>query len=597
MATTELDVKNLIGQKIMLDLRYYCDDEGQPEKCRKPLTTLTPELAKMISDYNLGGVILFSENLQTLPQIVSLNHQLQQATKSSPSQLPLFISIDQEGGRVARLPRSISTAFNGNMAIGATYAKFNDKFAKITGDIIGKELAATGFNVNHAPTVDVNVNADNPVINVRSFGEQPELVAKLAYAQLTAMQKHNVIATLKHFPGHGDTNVDSHTGLPVVGHSLEQIKNIDLAPFQYAIDKNAVSMIMTAHIQFPALDSSTFISKSGNTMMKPATMSKAILTDLLRKKMGFDGVVITDALDMKGISDFFTESEAVIETFKAGADIALMPIKIRNRDEISKLNDLLDKLSNAVETGVLDKQEISNSYARIARLKSKMLTTSRNESAKTLSAKINAAEKVVGRQQHRDNEQVLSDASITLLQGSGELPKSIKTLQIFMPDDDKCAAMLSAFRKLSHTIKVDCSPYYELNQQQIESKIMLADAIVATSVTPQQSLAEMGGMDDYLRLKKLLGNLTKNKRIQDEKLQRLLSFAQSNKKHISFVSLRMPYETSNYRQYADSVITTYSYNQYADAVTGEITGPAYLSLAKLLLGQLEATGVSPVTIK
>lgn len=165
-----------------------------------------------------------------------------------------------------------------------------------------------------------------------------------------------------------------------------------------------------------------------------------------------------------------------------------------------------------------------------------------------------------------------------------------------MPDDDKCEAMLSAFGQFNNSIKVECSPYYALSQQQIEAKIAAADAVVATSVTPQQSLAEMGGMDDLPRLKKALGNLNKNKKAQDEKLQQLLSFAHLHKKHITFVSLRMPYETTKYKQYADSVVATYSYNQYLDPQTQKMTGPTYISLAKLLLGKLAATGMPPVTI-
>lgn len=605
MPSDEL-LHQMLGQKIMLDLRYYCalDEEtvnakasktnaDNAQSCREPMTELPDELANMIAEHDLGGVILFSENLKSIPQIVKLTDQLQQAGLRAEGKAPLFISIDQEGGRVARLPRDESTPFSGNMAIGATAANFGDKYATLIGDVLGKELAVTGFNVNHAPTVDVNINPDNPVINVRSFSEDPKLVAKLALAQTKAMQKHGVIATLKHFPGHGDTNVDSHTGLPKVDHSLEEIQRIDLAPFQHAIDHNAVSMIMTAHIQYPQLDDSTFVSKAGKTMTKPATMSRRILTDLLREKMGFEGLVITDALDMKGISDFFTETEAVIETFKAGTDIALMPIKIRNTSEIVKLSQLIERLKQAVYDGTLDHQEIAASFERIQKVKTSQLRPYKDGE---LGVKVDRALNVVGSDEHKMLEQQLADDSITVIKGDGVLPQNIKTLQVFMPDDAKCEATLNAFAELKPNFTVKCSAYYALTDEQIAQKVMTADAVVATNVTPKQSLVEMGGMDDMARLKKELGNLSHNKKQQDSKLVNLLDVANKHQKHVSFVSLRMPYEASRFGQTATNVIATYAYNQQKDVRSKNVGGPTYRALAKLLLGKIQPKGTLPVTV-
>lgn len=595
LSNKPLSLSQMFGQKLMLDFRYYCEqqDVSSSRQCRTPLTTLPDEIAELITALNIGGVIMFSENLETIPQIVTLNDRLQQAGMKSASGLPLFIAIDQEGGRVARLPRSVATSFSGNMAIGATSATHGLKYATLTGEIIGKELYAAGFNVNFAPTVDVNVNALNPVINVRSFSENPAQVAELGFAQMTAMQKNGVIGTLKHFPGHGDTSVDSHTGLPVVNHQVEEIKTVDLAPFKYAIDTGQVSMIMTAHIQYPELDSSTFVSKTGKVMVKPATMSKAILTDLLRMDMGYSGVVITDALDMHGISEFFTESEAVIETFNAGADIALMPIKINTKSDISKLKGLIADLVAAVHQGTLNKSDVVASYQRIAELKSKHIPDTVAESVQQKSL---AAAQLIGHQNHRTVEQALSDDSITLVKGTGTLPHAVKKVQIFMPDKSKCMAIQHAFLSEQRDLDVTCDPYYALTAAQIKQKIHNADAIIATNVTPTQSLAEMGGMDDLAALKRDVGNLAKNKRDQDAKLLSILKLADAQHKHVTFVSLRMPYEMSRYGQYADNLIATYAYNQYDDAVTNSPVGPAYLSLVKVLSGKLKAKGRLPVSI-
>jgi len=362
-------VKQMLGQKLMLDLRYYCSQVPAKEQCRTPMTKLPPELAALIRDYNIGGVILFAENLADIAQTVQLNRDLQSAASASALTLPLFISIDQEGGRVARLPRNLATSFAGNMAIGATYVRHGSSYATAVGKVLADELLALGINVNFAPTVDVNVNPQNPVINVRSFGEKPALVAELGGAMTTAMQKRGMIAALKHFPGHGDTEVDSHLGLPRVDHSIKQIQQIDLYPFAQLIKQHNPGMIMTAHIQYPALDNSTFVSKDGETMLKPATLSRKILHGVLRGELGFKGVIITDALDMAGISKFFSHTQAVVQTFAAGADIALMPVKLQHPGELNALANLLEALEAAVKKGDIALPELQASYQRIVALK------------------------------------------------------------------------------------------------------------------------------------------------------------------------------------------------------------------------------------
>jgi beta-N-acetylhexosaminidase len=597
------DIKLALAQKIMLDLRYYCPDRVDTQSattkgtesipCKTPMTELPQELADVITSNNLGGVILFGDNLQSTAQIIKLTQDLQQAASRSSSKIPLFISIDQEGGRVVRLPRATSTSFSGNMAIGATYKKYGTKYASIVGDVQGKELSATGFNVNHAPTVDVNINPDNPVINVRSFGENPTQVAELAVAQLKAMQKHNVIATLKHFPGHGDTSVDSHTGLPRVEHSLEKIKQVDLAPFQYAIDQQQVDMIMTAHIQYPNLDNSTFVSKSGDVMMKPATMSKKILTDLLRKDMGYRGLIITDALDMSGISAFFSETEAVIQTFNAGADIALMPFKIRFKQDLNKLHNLLAELNQAINSKTLSTSQTLSSFKRILATKEKYLLKDNAQ----IQDSMPIAQKVLANKSHRKLEQELSDNSITLIQGKAKLPSRISTLHLLMPDQSKCAALTASLDQYMPKLNVSCSSIVSSDVQSDMFKIQQADAILAGSITPYQSMAEMGGMDDMDAFKTKFGYLSANKKRLNSKLKQLLIYAKTHHKHITFVSLRMPYDVKDYNQYANTLIATYSYNQYKDIHSGIITSPVYNSLAKLLSGDITATGVLPVSLK
>ncbi|WP_232787949.1 glycoside hydrolase family 3 N-terminal domain-containing protein [Paraglaciecola sp. MB-3u-78] len=320
---------------------------------------------------------------------------------------------------------------------------------------MAKELISLGFNVNFAPTMDVNVNVNvnplNPVINVRSYGEDANIVAQLGKAQMIAMQRQGMIATLKHFPGHGDTSVDSHTGLPRVEHDIQQIEAIDLKPFSYAInmgainnsviDKGAINnetqaMIMTAHIQYPQLDDTEFMAEDGNKVMLLATMSRKILTDLLRNKMSFKGLIVTDALNMAGIVHYFDQTEAVIQTFSAGADIALMPISIRRPADIVKLKQLISDVAKAVQQGRLNRAEMEAAVQRIAALKASYQLSaagrfsqqnsgqdSGQDSGQVIDQAIITAQATLGSPPHKKVEQQLANSAIVAIKNNGVLPE------------------------------------------------------------------------------------------------------------------------------------------------------------------------------
>ncbi|TLU67416.1 glycoside hydrolase family 3 protein [Thalassotalea litorea] len=591
----------------MLDLRYYCQPEQliqyrNEQVCRTPMTELPEELAAMIQDSNVGGIILFAENLQSVEQVVKLNHDMQRAAVDSYSGLELFISIDQEGGRVARMPRDLATSFSGNMAIGATQEKSGNYFAEQTGRILGLELSALGFNLNHAPNVDVNVNAENPVINVRSFGEQANLVAELGAAQLKAMQQQGVVGTLKHFPGHGDTSVDSHTGLPRVDHSIEDIIAVDLLPFQTAIDQGLAKMIMTAHIQYPQLDNSTFTTNDGSTMIKPATMSKRILTDLLRGKMGFEGVVITDALDMAGISHFFEPIDAIIETFNAGSDIALMPFRIRKAEDIQLLAQTLDQLELAVAEGRLSQIQVLESVERIFRLKQQL---SSDFSENQLSENQAIANGVVGNPAHRQLEQALAEQSLVQVKNEQVLPiQSDQRVHLLMPDLGKCRALEQALKLQNSRLTVTCSDLHQFEYQQTRHHMLQADVFLVANITPKQSAVEMGGMEDIELQARGVQPLSKAD--QDTQIESLLRLAKDNNKSTIFVSLRAPYEMSRYEQYSDALIATFSYNVHTEDFGSDknknngnvqAVGPAFSALAKLLTGKIIASGRLPVSVE
>ena len=256
-----------------------------------------PELAEALRKHQYGGIILFGSNITGPAQVAALVQDLQQNNLENDDvsvHIPYFMAADEEGGIVVRL--NGGTRMTGNMAIGATgeYALAN---ANTTGQILGEEMAAAGFNVDFAPDIDVNNNAANPVIGTRSFSDDPAVVAALGTAWADGLTENGVIATYKHFPGHGDTAVDSHIGTPSVEKTYDEIKEVELVPFAAAIE-NGADMIMTAHITYPLIDDEMTFGDGETKGFFPATMSKKIITDILRGDMGYEGVVVTDALEM-----------------------------------------------------------------------------------------------------------------------------------------------------------------------------------------------------------------------------------------------------------------------------------------------------------
>jgi beta-N-acetylhexosaminidase len=314
---------------------------------------MTPELKQFINKNKLGNIILFSRNIDDQLQIRQLTMELQGEAKRAGHKHPLLICTDQENGAVRRLG-SGSTEFPGSMLIGATYSTANAfEISRMTAE----ELKSVGINWNLAPVVDVNNNPANPVICTRSFGEDPQVVAEMGEAFMRGMQSEGIVSTLKHFPGHGDTGVDSHLDLPVIPHNLERLESVELVPFRKCI-KAGADVIMSAHVYFPAIEKQYGL---------PATLSKAVLTGLLRERLHFQGVITTDCLEMKAIDDRFGTAQGAVMAFQAGADFAMVS------HTFEKQKETLEAVTSALENGKIDTQSVRNSMERIDRLKDKYL--------------------------------------------------------------------------------------------------------------------------------------------------------------------------------------------------------------------------------
>lgn len=577
-----------LGQKLMLDLRYFCVDDVllTNGKCRTPVTSLSSPLSELIVKANIGGVILFAENIQSIDQLVTFNYQLQMLAKRNGLP-PLFIAIDQEGGRVARLPDDMATRFVGNMAIGATPQVLREKFAFDVAKGMAQSLKLLGVNVNFSPNIDVNMNPANPVINVRSFGESPNMVARLGVQSVSGTQSQGVISAVKHFPGHGDTHVDSHTGLPRVDRSLLQIHQQDLLPFKHAIQADTPPhMLMTAHIQYPALDNTTFKGKDGIRRMVPATMSKKILTTLLRQQLGYKGVVVTDALDMAGVAAYFSPSQAVIQTFDAGADIALMPIALRQSSDIDAFwamyQAVLDKVST--RSGAL----WLASYERIQNLKRELNLGAFTQ--QSLSQRIDAAVSQLPLVHNKKLEQKLADHAITLVKGAGQLPIQDKGQWLaLMPDKLRCQGLTSAINRWFKNANLTCISLVSEDNWPDLANTAPPDVVLAADISPVHSVIEMGGMEDFSKMPR--ANLTK----QYEYLHQLFEQVAPHSTRV-FVALRAPYSLSQFTREADIAIATYGYN--VDNTQVDIwLSPVMESLAKVLSGNIMAQGNLPVSVE
>ncbi|WP_149548398.1 glycoside hydrolase family 3 N-terminal domain-containing protein [Streptomyces marokkonensis] len=306
--------------------------------------------AELLAKYRVGGIIYFAwaHNTRAPHQIADLSNGIQKASLGLPRGLPVLISTDQEHGIVARVGEP-ATLFPGAMAIGAGGSRSD---ARSLGRIAGRELRALGIRQNYSPVADVNVNPANPVIGVRSFGADPEAVASLVAAEVKGYESSHVAATAKHFPGHGDTVDDSHAKLPYIHHTREEWERLDAPPFRAAIAAG-IDSIMTAHIVVPALDGSE----------DPATLSRPILTGILREELGYDGVVVTDSLGMEGVRTKYGDDRVPVLALKAGVDQLLNP---------PSLDVAWNAVLRAVRDGELTEDRLDESILRVLRLKARL---------------------------------------------------------------------------------------------------------------------------------------------------------------------------------------------------------------------------------
>ena len=326
----DLSLNEKIGQLLLIGIKGYI---------------LSEEMKSMIKEYKFGNFILFSYNIRDLNQLEKLTRDIHNEVIKSLGIIP-FIAIDQEGGIVLRI-KDKHTYYPGSMTLAST----NISNAEKIGHMMGRDLLSLGINMNLAPVLDVNNNPKNPIIGIRSYSDNPETVSKFGNSLIKGMQEEGIIATCKHFPGHGDVEMDSHLGLPKLNFDISRMDKIELKPFKDAIN-NGVKNIMTAHIIFKEIDNEN-----------PATLSENILKGILRNKLKYNGIITSDCMEMKAISEGITTSIGAMKGLKAGIDLVCI-----SRSKDKQINSI-NKIKKAIDDNYINIEEIDEKVQRILKIK------------------------------------------------------------------------------------------------------------------------------------------------------------------------------------------------------------------------------------
>ncbi len=510
-------------------------------------TTPSPDIIDLVQHDRVGSIILFSRNIQNAGQTLALTHRLQMLAQSSGQRYPLLIMADQENGIVHRLGPD-ATTFPGNMALAATSSE------RITHDVAqatGEELRMLGINMNLAPVVDVNNNPANPVIGVRSFGEDPRQVARFGAAAVTGFHDAGVMCTLKHFPGHGDTATDSHLALPIIPYDLERLESVELVPFACGIAAGA-DCVMIAHIAFPELSQQNAL---------PATVSPALVRDLLRQRLGFDGVIISDCLEMNAVAETIGVERAAVMALQAGVDLMLIS------HHFDRQRGAIEAIREAVHAGVLPIATITEAAERVMRLKSHYLSWENVPQPAATTTAFNVSSGA-----HRRLRGMAYEQSTTLVRNDdGLLPLHMepgeRIIVISMQRD--------TVTKVEDRFYTDETLAAILRQHHPDVRVLSAPSFP----TGDDYSAIMPGAIDT----DIVVMATVNARL-DERQAQLMRWLVQARRRVIGIAVRDPYDLQAFPQ-----LRTY-------LVTYEYTQPALEAAARVLFGERQPQGQLPVGI-
>ncbi len=518
-------IESLVGHKMMLSFLG---------------TEPTPYVLNWLQNRVAGGITIFRyRNVESANQVRELTDTLNRSAVQN-GDLPLLIAADHEGGQLMGLGNDL-TPSPGNMALGATRSP---ELAFAVGQVMGTECAALGINVDYAPSCDVNSNPQNPVIGIRSFGEDPELVGEMAAALSSGLQDAGVVSVLKHFPGHGDTQDDSHHGIPVVDAGIERLWDVELRPFQDAIRAGA-KMLMSAHVGIPVLNDGKIV---------PSTLSYPVLHTLLRERLGFNGVVVSDAMDMGAIKQGEAMGEDILEAAKANLDLFLMT------DSEDSHEIAYNALLKGLQTKAISEATIKKSVNRILQLK-KWVAQQKQPDMSVVRAK-----------KHLEVVQDVANHAVTLVRNDARL------LPLQLDTDAKVVVIVPEFKELT---PADTS---ESEKQTLATALRHYHAHVDEFIVPHlpdaatiADLRERANQYDLI----IVGTIEASRQQEQADLVKaLLDTAVA----VVPVAMRTPYDLMAYPE-AKTYVCTYS-----------IQEPAMKALAAALFGEIPFKGKLPTQI-
>ena len=544
---SEMTVEEKLTQMMIVALR---SDGANTDTA----TGIDEDYADLLQKHDFGGIILFAGNITDPAQTVTLIRDCQDAAISSAHGIPMFICVDQEGGAVNRV--GFGTTGSGNMALAATG---DPALAQESARMMGDEIYALGFNMDFAPVSDVNSNPANPVIGVRSFSDDPQIAADYVTSFIKGLDASNISAALKHFPGHGNVGEDSHTHLPCSDFDLEEIKNCDLIPFQAGIDAGA-DMIMTAHIQFPKIEKETYVSiEDGEEVNLPATLSRTIITGLLREQMGYDGIVITDSMEMDAIAAHFDPIDAAVLAINAGDDILLCPAdlyKSQDTNTFESFETYLAALAARVEAGDIKEEELDDSVYRILSLK-KEKGIVKDAAQVSVEEQIAQAEASVGTAANHAREWEIAQAGMTLLKNEGHaLPlDGGASALILYPSETRQPSVEYAVSRLGREGLLDPSKVTSICYADLAAD----DAELAGALEQSEKLIVLSQSTD-----------------RNEAAAEAIEQFHEDGKQVVLLCLNLPYDAACYEE-ADAVLC--AYQPYGSAHDEEGNGPFNLNVA------------------
>lgn len=504
-------------------------------------TTMSSSLNTAIQEFHIGNVIYMGANVSNPSTISTMSNDIQNAMINNNG-IAAFISTDQEGGRVARLTNG-GTHFISNMAMGAT----NDpEYTYAQGLACGKELRHYGINMDLAPVLDVNNNADNPIIGIRSYSDNPILVATNGTNMIKGLKDAKVAACSKHFPGHGNTSVDSHYGLPTITTSKDELYQIELAPFISSI-ANGIDSIMTTHIIFSAIDE-----------VYPATLSKKVLTDLLRNELGYSGLILTDGMEMDAIDKYFgTVEEAAVLAVKAGVDMLLYT-------SLSGPRKAHAAIIEAVNKGEISIDRINESVKRI------ILKKIKYDLIDGYSASTDSIQEML--EEHKKLNYEFAEKSITQVKGNfSGLDKNKSTL-IVSPE---------ASFSLGSNLNKNSFSAYAKNYLQSKGYKNIVDYTVSKNISSSDSSTILQTAKNYDQIVVAMSNVkTSNYTRTATFVNELLKL----NKTVVVIALETPYDIVKYNNSLQYYICCYSYQE-----------ASCYALARYLNGEFISTGVNPIT--